>query len=121
MLDLLEIRAPDDLTKLRGGLSEFGCEVAAEMNLCDKVSALASATNNLASVACHCERVSLRGTAQFDRAERYGGAGSMAAERGLRTLDLTSRPSRESALRLYEGVGFRRRETNILRYTPSEP
>jgi ribosomal protein S18 acetylase RimI-like enzyme len=41
-----------------------------------------------------------------------------AGERGLRTLDLTSRPSRESALRLYEGVGFRRRETNILRYTP---
>jgi ribosomal protein S18 acetylase RimI-like enzyme len=45
---------------------------------------------------------------------------TMAGERGLRTLDLTSRPSRESALRLYEGVGFRRRETNILRYTPSE-
>jgi hypothetical protein len=45
---------------------------------------------------------------------------TMAADRGLRTLDLTSRPSRESALRLYEGVGFRRRETNILRYTPSE-
>ena len=43
---------------------------------------------------------------------------TMAAERGLRTLDLTSRPSRESALRLYEGVGFRRRDTNILRYTP---
>ena len=43
---------------------------------------------------------------------------TMAGERGLRTLDLTSRPSRESALRLYEGVGFRRRETNILRYTP---
>jgi GNAT superfamily N-acetyltransferase len=43
---------------------------------------------------------------------------TMAGERGLRTLDLTSRPSRESALRLYEGVGFRRRETNILRFTP---
>ena len=43
---------------------------------------------------------------------------TMAGERGLRTLDLTSRASRESALRLYEGVGFRRRETNILRYSP---
>ena len=43
----------------------------------------------------------------------------MARERGLRTLDLTSRPSRESALRLYEAVGFQRRETNVLRYTPS--
>ena len=43
---------------------------------------------------------------------------TIAGERGLRTLDLTSRPSRESALLLYEGVGFRGRETNILRYTP---
>ncbi|MGH3609629.1 MAG: GNAT family N-acetyltransferase [Pseudonocardiaceae bacterium] len=42
----------------------------------------------------------------------------LARERGLRTLDLTSRPSRESALRLYESVGFERRETNVLRYTP---
>lgn len=43
----------------------------------------------------------------------------LATERGLRTLDLTSRPSRESALRLYESVGFVRRETNVLRFTPS--
>lgn len=43
----------------------------------------------------------------------------LAGERGLRTLDLTSRPSRESALRLYESVGFVRRETNVLRYTPA--
>lgn len=42
----------------------------------------------------------------------------LATERGLRTLDLTSRPSRESALRLYESVGFVRRETNVLRFTP---
>lgn len=42
----------------------------------------------------------------------------IANERGLRTLDLTSRPSRESALRLYESVGFVRRETNVLRFTP---
>lgn len=42
----------------------------------------------------------------------------LAAERGLRTLDLTSRPSRESALRLYEAVGFVPRETNVLRFTP---
>lgn len=43
-----------------------------------------------------------------------------ARNRGLRTLDLTSRPSRESALRLYESVGFARRETNALRYTIPE-
>jgi ribosomal protein S18 acetylase RimI-like enzyme len=44
----------------------------------------------------------------------------LATERGLRTLDLTSRPSRQSALRLYESVGFVRRETNVLRFTPPE-
>lgn len=42
----------------------------------------------------------------------------MAAERGLRTLDLTSRPTRESALRLYEAVGFVRRDTAVLRFEP---
>jgi ribosomal protein S18 acetylase RimI-like enzyme len=40
-----------------------------------------------------------------------------AEDRGMRNLDLTSRPSRESALRLYESVGFERRDTNVLRYT----
>lgn len=39
-------------------------------------------------------------------------------QRGLPTLDLTSRPSRESALRLYESVGFVRRNTNVLRFAP---
>ncbi|MCK6065221.1 GNAT family N-acetyltransferase [Microbacterium sp. EYE_512] len=42
-----------------------------------------------------------------------------AARRRLRTLDLTSRPSRESALRLYESVGFEPRETNVMRYVPA--
>lgn len=42
-----------------------------------------------------------------------------SARRGLRTLDLTSRPSRESALKLYESIGFERRETNVLRYLPA--
>lgn len=43
---------------------------------------------------------------------------ALARERGLRTLDLTSRPSREFALRLYESVGFKLRDTNTLRYLP---
>ncbi|KQR52736.1 hypothetical protein ASF88_14705 [Leifsonia sp. Leaf336] len=43
---------------------------------------------------------------------------ALASERRLRTLDLTSRPSRESALRLYESVGFVRRDTNVLRFVP---
>ncbi|MFE6994338.1 GNAT family N-acetyltransferase [Microbacterium sp. NPDC057659] len=45
----------------------------------------------------------------------------LAEERGLRTLDLTSRPSRETALRLYESVGFVRRETNLMRFVPEGP
>ena len=39
-----------------------------------------------------------------------------AAERGARTLDLTSRPSREAANRLYQRLGFVARETNVYRY-----
>ncbi|MDY0910157.1 GNAT family N-acetyltransferase [Microbacterium sp. CFBP9034] len=46
---------------------------------------------------------------------------SLASERGLRTLDLTSRPTRESALRLYEAVGFERRDTAVLRFEPQRP
>jgi ribosomal protein S18 acetylase RimI-like enzyme len=35
---------------------------------------------------------------------------------GARSVDLTSRPSREAANRLYERTGFVRRETNVYRY-----
>ncbi len=35
---------------------------------------------------------------------------------GARTVDLTSRPARESANRLYMRMGFRTRETNVYRY-----
>ena len=35
---------------------------------------------------------------------------------GAKTFDLTSRPSREAANRLYERVGFKRRESNIYRF-----
>ena len=40
----------------------------------------------------------------------------LAIERGAQTIDLTSRPSREAARRLYEKVGFRSRETGVYRY-----
>ncbi len=40
----------------------------------------------------------------------------IAAEAGARTVDLTSRPDREAANRLYERLGFRRRETNVYRH-----
>lgn len=39
-----------------------------------------------------------------------------AKERGVRSLDLTTRPTRESANRLYARLGFERRETNVYRY-----
>lgn len=39
-----------------------------------------------------------------------------AAEAGATTVDLTSRPSREAANRLYKRIGFEQRETNIYRY-----
>ena len=40
----------------------------------------------------------------------------VAAERGARSVDLTSRPSREAANRLYRRLGFEPRETNVYRY-----
>lgn len=62
-----------------------------------------------------------------DASARRRGVGSaltlealrVAAERGCRTVDLTSRPSREDANRLYQELGFERRETNVYRYEGS--
>ncbi len=39
-----------------------------------------------------------------------------AADLGAKTVDLTSRPSREAANRLYQRVGFELRQTNLYRY-----
>lgn len=39
-----------------------------------------------------------------------------ARRRGAKTVDLTSRPSREAANRLYQRIGFVRRDTNVYRY-----
>lgn len=39
-----------------------------------------------------------------------------ARQEGAKTVDLTSRPTREAANRLYQRVGFERRETNLYRY-----
>ena len=35
---------------------------------------------------------------------------------GAKTVDLTSRPSREAANRLYKRIGFEQRDTNVYRY-----
>jgi len=40
-----------------------------------------------------------------------------ARSRGCVTVDLTSRPSREAANRLYLAAGFEQRDTNVYRYT----
>lgn len=58
-----------------------------------------------------------------DEAARGKGAGQLlveaaakkAAELGCKTIDLTSRPSREAANRLYQRCGFSLRETNVYR------
>ena len=59
-----------------------------------------------------------------DEAARGRGIGDLlgrealrrAAHAGARTVDLTSRPSREAANRLYRRLGFEVRETNVYRY-----
>lgn len=40
----------------------------------------------------------------------------VARAAGATTVDLTSRPSREAANRLYQRVGFEKRDTNVYRY-----
>jgi ribosomal protein S18 acetylase RimI-like enzyme len=40
-----------------------------------------------------------------------------ARDAGARSLDLTTRPSREAAGRLYERAGFQQRETRLYRYS----
>ncbi len=55
-----------------------------------------------------------RGQGVGEALNRY--AIDVAAERGARTVDLTSRPSREAANRLYQRIGFEKRESNVYRY-----
>ena len=63
-----------------------------------------------------------------DEAARGQGAGSQLVEAavthavylGARTVDLTSRPSREAANRLYQRSGFSLRETNVYRYSDGQ-
>lgn len=60
-----------------------------------------------------------------DGAARGAGVGAaltehalrLAEQAGARTVDLTSRPSREAANRLYERLGFRTRDSRVLRFT----
>jgi ribosomal protein S18 acetylase RimI-like enzyme len=59
-----------------------------------------------------------------DESARGSGIGSAlvsaalqeAARRGATNVDLTSRPERQAANRLYAKLGFERRQTNVYRY-----
>ena len=57
------------------------------------------------------------------RGQGVGGALTAAAVQramaaGARTVDLTSRPSRAAAGRLYERAGFKMRDSRVYRYAP---
>jgi ribosomal protein S18 acetylase RimI-like enzyme len=41
---------------------------------------------------------------------------ALARDKGAKTVDLTSRPSREAANRLYQRLGFNLRVSNLYRY-----
>lgn len=55
-----------------------------------------------------------RGMGVGDKLNRF--ALEMAKENGAVSVDLTSRPSREAANRLYQRIGFEQRSTNVYRY-----
>jgi ribosomal protein S18 acetylase RimI-like enzyme len=58
---------------------------------------------------------SARGRGVGDALNRF--AIDQAKRAGARTVDLTSRPTREAANRLYQRIGFEPRDTNVYRYT----
>jgi ribosomal protein S18 acetylase RimI-like enzyme len=57
---------------------------------------------------------SARGHGVGDLLNRH--ALDLARAKGAKTVDLTSRPSREAANRLYQRIGFQPRETNVYRF-----
>jgi ribosomal protein S18 acetylase RimI-like enzyme len=56
-----------------------------------------------------------RGHGVGDKLNRF--ALDLAMEKGAKTVDLTSRPSREAANRLYQRIGFHPRDTNVYRFS----
>lgn len=56
-----------------------------------------------------------RGHGVGDQLNRF--ALDLARQKGARSVDLTSRPSREAANRLYQRIGFTPRETNVYRFS----
>ena len=74
----------------------------------------------LTGIRCHIEDVVVdeayrgHGIAKALLSAAIGRAKSL----GARTIDLTSRPSRENAHRLYEALGFEIRDTDVMRLIP---
>ncbi len=60
-----------------------------------------------------------RGRPEPEHAAVVGAIGALSGPRhvGTRGVDLTSRPSREAAKRLYRRLGFEPRDTNVYRPT----
>lgn len=58
---------------------------------------------------------SARGHGVGDQLNRF--ALQVARDKGAKTVDLTSRPSRDAANRLYQRIGFQPRDTNVYRFT----
>jgi ribosomal protein S18 acetylase RimI-like enzyme len=56
-----------------------------------------------------------RGHGVGDQLNRF--ALDLAKAKGAKTVDLTSRPSREAANRLYQRIGFQPRDTNVYRFS----
>jgi ribosomal protein S18 acetylase RimI-like enzyme len=56
-----------------------------------------------------------RGHGVGDQLNRF--ALDLARQKGAKSVDLTSRPSREAANRLYQRIGFTPRETNVYRFS----
>ena len=54
---------------------------------------------------------------QQNRPRQISSSIQLAAELGAKTVDLTSRPSRDAANRMYKRLGFEARETNVYRYS----
>ena len=48
-----------------------------------------------------------------------GHAMGLAARKKATTIDLTSNPTRKTANKLYESIGFKKHDTNIYRYRPT--
>ena len=115
---LIETTTAASYEEMLKGLRQYGLEV------------LAKSKRAAEEAAVHCETLLREVTGKrvedviVDQSCRGKGLGEAltraaidcAGEMGAKTVDLTSRPSREAANRLYQRVGFHLRQTNTYRY-----